>query len=409
MPYRFTPGVPSEPYPPQRPPLGSPRRGFDALGCSVIAVVAGVAAAFLILTWFGGDGGGNPEVAYMPDAQPRPIAARGELAGDERDTIRLFQQTSPSVVHINTSAVRPDRMSFNLLEVPLGAGSGFLWDDKGHVVTNYHVLEAGNRWQVMLADHTSWNAVAVGGIPDQDIAVLKIDAPKDRMRPLLVGSSSDLQVGQTVFAIGNPFGLDQTLTKGIISGLGREIPARTGDGTSRTIQNVIQTDAAINPGNSGGPLLDSAGRLIGMNTAIYSPSGVYAGVGFAIPVDTINRIVPKILRTGVVARADIGATFAPDAVLRDLELPGALIVNVPPGSAAERAGLQPTVRTASGAIRLGDIVTAVEETPVSDVNDLLAAIDQYDPGDTVKLSILRGAPGRSARREEVSVTLQSTR
>jgi S1-C subfamily serine protease len=402
MSYQYIPGDGSRPL--QQPP----RRSFDLGGILVVAIVAAVAVAFLAVMWFRGEeGGGNPQVEYMPDARPRPIAARGELGADEQSTIKLFQQTAPSVVHINTSAVQQNRFSFNVFEAPLGTGSGFLWDDQGHVVTNYHVLEAGNRWQVMLNDRSSWNAVAIGGVPDQDIAVLKIDAPKERLRPLLIGSSSDLQVGQTVFAIGNPFGLDQTLTKGIISGLGREIPARTESGSRRTIQNVIQTDAAINPGNSGGPLLDSAGRLIGMNTAIYSPSGAFAGVGFAIPVDTINRIAPQILREGKVVRAGLGATFAPDAVLREIDLPGVLIVNAPPGSAAEQAGLAPTLRTIDGGIRLGDIVVAVDDIQVNDTNDLLNALDRYKPGDTVTLTVLRGAPSRAQRRERIEVTLQA--
>lgn len=404
MAYGFSPHGPADPYSP--PPRRS--KAFDAAGVLALVVVAAVAAAFLLTAWFrGGSPGGDPEVEYMPDAKPRPITPRGELAADEQDTIKLFKQTSPSVVHINTSALQRHRFSLNVFEVPLGAGSGFLWDERGHVVTNYHVLEAGNRWQVMLSDRTSWNAVAVGGAPDQDIAILKIDAPKERLRPLMVGSSSDLQVGQTVFAIGNPFGLDQTLTKGIISGLGREIPARSGSGSSRTIKNVIQTDAAINPGNSGGPLLDSAGRLIGMNTAIYSPSGAFAGVGFAIPVDTINRIAPRILRRGDVMRAGLGASFAPDAALREFGLPGVLLLDVPPGSAAERAGLQPTYRDSSGRIRLGDIIVAVDGKEVDGANELYSALEQHEPGETVTLTILRGGPTRRAQRQMVEVTLQS--
>ncbi|MCI5224413.1 MAG: 2-alkenal reductase, partial [Candidatus Electrothrix sp. AR4] len=203
------------------------------------------------------------------DAKPRAITARGGLALDEQNTIDVFREVSPSVVYITSITVQRNLFNLNAYAIPKGTGSGFVWDKQGRIVTNYHVISDASRIEVTLADHTNWKADLVGAAPDRDIAVLQISAPADKLRPIMVGESDDLLVGQKVFAIGNPFGLDQTLTTGVVSALGREIAAETG----RAIRNVIQTDAAINPGNSGGPLLDSAGRLIGVNTAIYSPSG----------------------------------------------------------------------------------------------------------------------------------------
>lgn len=225
---------------------------------------------------------------------PREVMLRGDLFEDEKRTIDLFKRSSPSAVHITTVG-RPS--SRNPRQIPHGTGSGFIWDREGRVVTNYHVIRGAASAQVTLSDGSDWQARLVGGFPDKDLAVLVIDAPRDRLRPIPIGTSHDLQVGQKVFAIGNPFGLDRTLTTGIISALGREIESVT----DQTIRDVIQTDAAINPGNSGGPLLDSAGRLIGVNTAIQSPSGASAGIGFAIPVDEVNRVVPQLIQQGKAA------------------------------------------------------------------------------------------------------------
>lgn len=244
---------------------------------------------FLLLIWLLAERFGA--YRHDPDAVPRAITPRGDLAQDEQTTIDLFRNASPSVVYITTVALRTDRYSLNLFEIPRGTGSGFVWDDEGHIITNFHVIRGASAARVTLADHTTWEARPAGTAPHQDLAMLHINAPRHRLRPLAIGTSSGLQVGQKVFAIGNPFGLDQTLTTGIISALGREITS----GTGRTIRGVIQTDAAINPGNSGGPLLDSAGRLIGVNTAIYSPSGSSAGIGFAVPVDTVNQVASQLL------------------------------------------------------------------------------------------------------------------
>jgi S1-C subfamily serine protease len=319
------------------------------------------------------------------DAQPRAVVARGDLAADEKSTVELFRQVAPSTVHITTVAVRQDIYSFNLLQIPQGTGSGFVWDDKGHVVTNFHVVQNADGARVTLSDQSDWKATLVGVAPDKDLAVLRINAPKSRLRALALGTSHDLQVGQKVFAIGNPFGLDQTLTTGIISALGREIQSPSG----RPVRDVIQTDAAINPGNSGGPLLDSAGRLIGVNAAIYSPSGAYAGIGFAIPVDTVNRVIPDLIRYGKTQRAGLGIQAAPDQVAQQLGMPGILIVAVPADSAAARAGLRPTRRGDDGAVNLGDVLVAVGDKKVASTHDLYGALDDYKVGDTVTVTVLR--------------------
>src|SRR4029453_12066194 len=257
-----------------------------------------------------------------PNAAPRTITPRGALNAEERATIALFRQVSPSVVYITTLARQRDFFSLNIAEIPQGSGSGFIWDPEGHVISNFHVLQGASSAKVTLADHSVWDAQLVGVAPDHDLAVLYIRAPKNQLRPLAIGTSADLEVGQSVFAIGNPFGLDQTLTTGVISALGREINATTG----RTIAGVIQTDAAINPGNSGGPLLDSAGRLIGVNTAIVSPSGSNSGIGFAVPVDTVNRVVPELISKGRVPTPGIGIVAANEAVATRLGIEGVVVV-----------------------------------------------------------------------------------
>lgn len=321
---------------------------------------------------------------HDPDATPRPVTARGDLAEDEKNTIELFRSASPSVVYITSIAVRRNLFNLNVYEIPQGTGSGFVWDKQGRVVTNYHVISDANRIEVTLADRTTWKGVLVGAAPDQDIAVLQISAPASKLHPILIGDSDDLLVGQKVFAIGNPFGLDQTLTTGVVSALNREITSVTG----RTIHGVIQTDAAINPGNSGGPLLDSAGRLIGINTAIYSPSGGSAGVGFAVPVSEVNGAVPQIIRTGKIIRPGLGVSLANKQLARELNVEGVLIINIQPGSAAEKAGLQGT-REVAGGIVLGDVIIAVNEREVKDYNELRDELERYGVGDTVTLTIER--------------------
>jgi len=323
-------------------------------------------------------------VLHDPDAKPRLVTARGDLAEDEKNTIELFRSASPSVVYITSIAVRRNIFNLNVYEIPQGTGSGFVWDTEGRVVTNYHVISDASRIEVTLADHTTWKGVLVGAAPDRDIAVLQISAPEAKLHPILIGDSDDLMVGQKVFAIGNPFGLDQTLTTGIVSALNREITSVTG----RTIHGVIQTDAAINPGNSGGPLLDSAGRLIGVNTAIYSPSGGSAGVGFAVPVSEVNGVVPQIIRTGKVIRPGLGVSLANKQLTRELNVEGVLVINVQPGSAADKAGLQGT-REVAGGIVLGDVIVAVNESQVGDYNELRDELERHAVGETVTLTIER--------------------
>ena len=340
---------------------------------------------------------GSPERASTPTTvvAPPPVTARGDLAGDEQATIQLFRNCSPSVAYITSLAVRRD-FRLNVLEIPQGAGSGFLWDTQGHVITNFHVIENADAAQVTLADHSSWDARLVGAAPEKDLAVLRIEAEASRLRPLLVGRSADLQVGQKVFAIGNPFGLDQTLTTGIISALGREIDSVSGV----PIRDVIQTDAAINPGNSGGPLLDSAGRLIGVNTAIYSPSGAYAGIGFAIPVDTVRWVVPDLIRYGKVRRPALGVQLAPEGVMRDLRLEGALVMGVVSGSGAERAGIAPTRRDRLGRVVLGDVIVAIAGEKVRSAAELQLALEKRRAGEAVQVTVLR-----DGRQQELRVEL----
>ncbi|MBU0909410.1 MAG: trypsin-like peptidase domain-containing protein [Proteobacteria bacterium] len=324
------------------------------------------------------------QAAINPDAMPRAVTARGDLAADERNTIELFQATSPAVVYITSIELRRNLFSLNIHEIPKGTGSGFIWDKEGRIVTNYHVIEDANKVQVTLADNSTWKAVLVGASADKDIAVLKISAPTKILKPILLGESANLQVGQKVFAIGNPFGLDQTITAGIVSALGREIKSANG----MTIHDVIQTDAAINPGNSGGPLLDSAGRLIGVNTAIYSPDGVNAGIGFAVPVDEVNWVVTEIIKHGRLIRPGLGISVANERLMERLGIEGVLIVQVESGSSAEKAGLR-GVRKDVGEILLGDIIVGVNGKPIKNLDDLRQEMERYQVGNEVTLKVIR--------------------
>jgi S1-C subfamily serine protease len=329
--------------------------------------------------------------------QPRPVVERGPLSADERNTISVFESVSPSVVYITTVQYVRDFFSPNVMRLPQGTGSGFVWDEQGRVVTNYHVIRGAGEAEVRLSDQRSFRARLVGYSADHDIAVLQIDVPTALPPPIPIGSSEDLRVGQTVLAIGNPFGLDHTLTTGIVSALNRTVENEAGG----EIDDVIQTDAAINPGNSGGPLIDSAGRLIGVNTMIYSPSGAYAGVGFAVPVDTINRVVSRLIAYGEYVRPTLGIQSRDDVSRRLIgEDKGVLVIDVVAGSPAARAGLRATEQTGAGRVRLGDVIEAVDGFEVENGAELVNALDARDFGDRVTLTIRRGE-----QRIEVPVTL----
>ncbi|MCX8133576.1 MAG: trypsin-like peptidase domain-containing protein [Roseococcus sp.] len=336
-------------------------------------------------------------------AEPRAVTPRGDLAADEQATIALFEQARGSVVFIATTERVVNPWTRNALQVPRGTGSGFIWDHLGHVVTNDHVIAGASGATVRLADGRAYNAVLVGTSPAHDLAVLRIGVGAGRPEPLPIGTSHDLRVGQKVFAIGNPFGLDWTLTTGIVSALNRELPTETG----AVIERLIQTDAAINPGNSGGPLLDSAGRLIGVNTAIVSPSGASAGIGFAVPVDTVNRVVPRLIAAGRYIRPSLGIRVEEQlnaALSARLGIEGVFVLEVEPGSAAERAGLRAARLTREGGFQTGDVILALGGRPVRRVADLLAALDRHAPGETVGVALLR-----EGVRLEVAVTLDAGR
>jgi S1-C subfamily serine protease len=342
-------------------------------------------STFLALGFMAGmqwrEPGGRSLSAQEPD--PRPIATQRAFDADEAATIDLFQGASPSVAFITSVSYRRSPFTLDVQRIQSGSGSGFVWDDRGHIVTNFHVIEGASAAQVTLADKSSWDARIVGVAPEKDLAVLAIDAPAGSLSPMRIGRSADLLVGQKVYAIGNPFGLDQTLTTGIISALGREIesPARV------VIRDLIQTDAAINPGNSGGPLLDSSGRLIGVNTAIYSPSGASAGISFAIPVDTVNWVVPEILVKGRIERPTLGLEQV--SAQRYLDVEGSLVTRVEPGSGADRAGLRGTSRDRRGRLIIGDIIISIDEQPVRGADDLILALERRREGELVRVRFLR--------------------
>lgn len=356
---------------------------------AVLILAAMLAAASAALAWRLAPA---VELLLLPVEAPRPPAPRAVLQGQEAATVALFEAAQEGVVFISTSAAARDPFTRSAVEVPRGQGTGWLWDRLGHVVTNAHVVEGAAAAAVRLADGRSFPARLVGAAPAHDLAVLRIDLTGARPAPLPLGTSADLSVGQGVLAIGNPFGLDFTLTTGIVSALGRELPGRGG----RPIRDLIQTDAAINPGNSGGPLIDSAGRVIGVNTAIFSPSGASAGIGFAVPVDTVARVVPEIIRTGRYAPPVIGVHV--DAALDRLAarrgVVGAVVLGVEPGSPAAEAGLAPARTAPGGALTIGDVITAVDGAPVGSAADLLGALADRRPGEEVRLGVERGGRGR---------------
>ncbi len=321
-----------------------------------------------------------------PSAEGRRVTRRGSLGPKERNIVRIFKRVSSSVVFITKYRYHRDFFTMDILKQRQGTGSGFVWDRRGHIVTNFHVIRGANAVKVRLADQSTWSARIVGFAPDKDLAVIKIAAPRRKLNPIPIGRSSTLNVGQTVLAIGNPFGLDRTLTVGVVSALNRQIRSMTG----RPIRGVIQTDAAINPGNSGGPLLDSAGRLIGINTAIFSPSRASAGIGFAVPVDTIYRVVPQLIRYGHIRRPKIGIRVLDNQeFMRSIGKQGLMIRDVIPGSPAAKLGLRGMMQTETGDITLGDIIIGLDRKRIRNIDELLTILERHKVGDLVRLTIDR--------------------
>jgi S1-C subfamily serine protease len=329
----------------------------------------------------------------------RSIAPVTHITNTEEATIKLFESSAPTVCFITTSTLKEDFWNRNVMEIPSGTGSGFIWDKEGHIITNFHVVQNASKIKVTLSDRSVWDAEVVGHEANKDLAVLKIKADQNKLKPIPVGQSSNLKVGQTVYAIGNPFGLDQTLTTGVISALGREITSLTG----RAIRDVIQTDAAINPGNSGGPLLDSSGRLIGVNTMIYSPSGASAGIGFSIPVDEVNWVVSDLIKYGELKRPVMGIQLLPEQYASNWGVEGVMIYGVEPESPAARSGLMGVSRNRFGEIEAGDIITAINKKEIKNSNDLFLLLEKYNPGDKIEVEFKRGG-----KKQKVFLILDSS-
>lgn len=304
---------------------------------------------------------------------------------DEKNTTDIFSQASPAVVSVTSSALRRTMFSPNVLEVPQGAGSGFIWSKDGLIVTNFHVISGADKLTVTIADE-DFSAEVVGVAPERDLAVLRLSERPDDLTVLPLGDSAELSVGRKVLAIGNPFGLDTSLTIGIVSALDREIRSPS----NRTISGVIQTDAAINPGNSGGPLLNSLGQLVGVNTAIYSPSGGSAGIGFAIPVNLVKEVVPQLIAYGKILRPVLGVELASDRWTRRYGIGGVAVIRVLRGLPAAKAGIQGATRNRRGEIVLGDIITHIEDQPIRSQDDYLSALEKYKVGDSISLTAKRG-------------------
>ena len=367
----------------------NPRYAFGA------AIVAAILVAFTAVNLNRGSTG----------SAARAVESRAPLGEGERATIEIFERVSPSVVQVAArSASNPLMEDEGPMQGPgqgqiqgqASSGTGFMWDNDGHIVTNDHVVQGARQVAVRFASGEVAQAEVIGTAPNYDLAVLRIMSARSLPPPLSIGASGDLKVGQSAFAIGNPFGLDQSMSSGIISALKRRLPTQSG----REISNVIQTDAAINPGNSGGPLLDSAGRLIGVTTAIISPSGSNAGIGFAVPVDIVNRVVPELIRSGRVPTPGIGIVAASESVATRMGSEGVIVVRTAPGSPAERAGIR-GVDLSTGA--LGDVITAVDGKQVHRLSDLTDQIEQVGAGKTVRLSLKRGSTTRDVEVAVVDI------
>lgn len=361
-------------------------------------VLLGMVVAATVALSPGTHGGVGAAHAYAQvegkEAQQETKEEEGGYSTAEQQVISLFERATQSVAYVTTYTESRSGLSLNPMETPAGTGSGIVWDEEGRIVTNFHVIRAASGAKITLANKKTYDAELVGTSADDDVAVLRIKATPDELAPMVLGGSRNLRVGQTTYAIGNPFGLDHTLTTGVLSGLGREMKSPTG----RTISNVIQTDASINPGNSGGPLIDSRGRLIGMNTAIFSPSGASAGVGFAIPVDTLKHIAGELIRNGKIVRPVIGISYLESVQARALGVDhGVLILDVPDGGTADRAGLVGTARQTFGSIVLGDVIVGVDKDDVGNESDLFKALDKHKVGDVVTLRLTNMEKERSVK------------
>lgn len=322
---------------------------------------------------------------FITGASAFSATANAFSTDDESNSMEVFEVARPSVVFVTNQQLARDPYSFDLITVPRGSGTGFVWNEKGYIVTNFHVVEGARKITITLQDQSNWPAEVIGLAPERDIAVLRITAPKEKLKALPLGDSAQLRVGRKVLAIGNPFGLDATLTTGVVSALGREIESPN----QRKITNVIQTDAAINPGNSGGPLLNSQGELIGVNTMIYSPSGASAGIGFAIPVNTVKEVVPELIEHGRLVRPVLGIAAAPDHWAQQIGVEGVPILRVEPGSPAAQAALEGARRNGWGQITLGDVIVAIDDQPTTTNDQLLGTLENYKPGQMVTVSVVR--------------------
>jgi S1-C subfamily serine protease len=336
-------------------------------------------------------------ICSVGSVQARELEYLSFATEDETNTMEIFRKASPAVVYVTNTALRRGLFSLDVMEIPRGSGTGFIWQENGLVVTNFHVISGAQKVTVTLQDRSEHSAEVIGFAPEKDLAVLRIKRPPPGLATLPLGDSSELTVGRKVLAIGNPFGLDTTLTTGIVSALGREIQAAG----NRKIRGVIQTDAAINPGNSGGPLLNSLGQLVGVNTAIFSPSGASAGIGFAIPVNTVKDVVPQLISYGRVLRPVIGVELASDSWVKRYRIKGLPIVQVFPGMPAAEAGMTGAYRNARGDIVLGDIITRIDGKTIRTQDDYFNAVEAREPGDKVKIETLRGDEKRAYRVELV--------